>query len=111
MGQNYKNVRGAVFSIYEGETADALLRESDVFIDEMYYDDYSGDIELHFEVDSKPQTWVGALQGGGYMRIDYTAPLDGDDRRDVWLNIPVKATGNWNGFVDSLPKWRESESD
>jgi hypothetical protein len=54
-----------------------LVDTGSATLDELYFSSYSGELEITVET---PEGYIG-------------------------LNIPVKPDGDWNEFVESLPKW------
>lgn len=102
---NYDNVRGLGRSIYRPEEGVPRLDEEGLKIEEFYYDSHMGNLMLHFYSQKQTKTWERTLLNGGFIRIEHTERLDEEESHMV--DIPVKANDDWNGFVESLPKWED----
>lgn len=74
---NYDNIRGVGYTHWEGDDDTPAEETREIVVEEFYYDEYSGELHLSF------------------VR---------EDDLEV-LAIPVKASEDWNEFVESLPTW------
>lgn len=73
---NYENVRGVGYMRFEGEADEPTTEQRDAKIEELYFDPYSGELDLRATTD------------------------DGH----ITLTIPVLHTKKWDEFVASLPR-------
>ena len=78
MTGNYDNVAGVELAEWE-DGADDPTEQRHCKLDEMYHDEYRGDLVVRFE--------------------------DRDTGRYFDLTIPIKADPDWNDLVGSLPVW------
>lgn len=111
MGGNYSGIYGARHSVFEDdhdERNEPLVRDEGAKVEEFYYEDHQGDLQLTFTSHIRANTWERSLSKvGGTMRIQRSVRLDDPDSH--WVNVPIKANKKWDEFVDSLPKWDSDE--
>lgn len=106
MGGNYNGVYGARHVVFEDDHNDQnepLVRDNGAKVEEFYYEQHQGDLQLTFTTDIRANTWERSLVNGGTIRIHRSVRIDDPDSH--WVNVPIKATKKWDEFVDSLPQW------
>lgn len=72
---NYERIHGVGYRRFEGEESEPTTEQRDAKVEEMYYDSYSGELDVRVETDD------------GF----------------ICITIPVLHTGKWDEFVESLP--------
>lgn len=93
-------------AIFESDSEDGLtLDEEGMRLNECYHDKHTGNLLLTYSSNMRRETWNQVLQSGGHIKIERSVRIDKPDSH--WLEVPVKASKDWNDFVDSLPKWED----